>query len=414
MAKDESLSAKVEDIITNKGVNDEPTTPETDNQVETNTDMEASKPSVDISNETKTEDNREKVVETNATESKPTTDTKQDNPGGDEPSGAFDISAINREVGGNYKDLSELKAEIESLRGSVEEREKLISEYKENVNPLSYFANENEYKIQKVIKENPHVNRVAVNNIINGDVDNMSALEVLKLKTMLSLPPDKSDSKIIEEAIKDQYGLSVSFDDMDEDEKSVALRKKEINEINLERDAYNARQELKDIANVEMPANKSVEDLKKEKQDQLNAQIKELQGQWEVKAPQLKSMLDKVEIESPDGRESSPLFTFNIDDASREKLVGEAVNLAIQNGYEPTAETISDFADGLKKDFIVDNITKIMQTYGEDLATKLKDDHYKQTHNPKPANENESPDTQALTGNAKVQAEIASQLGVQI
>lgn len=316
------------------------------------------------------------------------------------------LTSINSQLGSEYKSIDDLKeaisfkdkyTELEDSLSAKEkallEKDELVNEYKKRSNPLSYFADEKDYVVSQVLKSNPDYSSEVVNSIVKGDVNQMSDMEVLVAKEMLN--GDVKNRAEAEKYINFNYNLNRNTEELDESERQMV----EFSKIKMSREANIARKELSKLgSDIEIPSEIDLEKAKTEEQAEMQRKMEAVRDEWQKAMPKFNEAIKDIVVKDTDERTSEPLTVFPIDEEGKHYIANELKSVFVDRGYEPTDENIATFSRVLKENYIGKNISKIMKTFQNDLISKMKDEEFKKTNNPKLPNETQKQeDTSEVT-----------------
>ena len=335
----------------------------------------------------------DKPVETPPEDKKQDVPTDNNKPTEEPVSNEFNIETFNKAFGREFKskeDIDNLFAvteENQSIKAKLEEYQKQLEEkdakLKEHFNPLSYFANEQQYKVNKVLKDNPELNEAIVGRVLTSNLDELSDKDVLKLNDMIGTK-GIFDERIVEMDIEDRYGLNVQKEDLDDDE----LRKYQVKEYRMKKDAEKARMELKKLSNVELPEIQDPEVLAKEKNDKVQQLYEENKGKWQTYANQLVDKFTKLEIPYKLDDEEKK-FDFEVDKDFLKSIQQTVPEIAARSGKDlNNPQDVAAIEEMIQKNFLWINRGSILKNAIEDTISKMTEEEIKKYHNPtKPKSE---------------------------
>jgi len=278
---------------------------------------------------------------------------------------------------------SELESKNEEVSRELETLKEQNAELKKSLNPLNYFSSEEAYVAEQLRKKYPDMDPVSVQKAITGDLSSMSDIDVLALQDAIKHPGAAGGEAMSKKIIAKRYDVDLSepVDQWDE------LARAEI-----QRAAMEARQSLSGFrSEVEIPAVKSEEDVQAERAQRLET----LQKSWEPFVAELTSF-DKITIP---GQEEGQSFEFEVPQSYRDDL-GEYFNAMITNGeLEPDEETIGYLMQEREKDFIYENLDKILAARDSDMRSRMTEQTDKELNNNDPANTQTQPSkTEGVSG----------------
>lgn len=311
----------------------------------------------------------------------------------------FTIESFNKAFGRDFKSNEEIqslfadKEEFVSLKAKYEELEKQSVEkdnkLKEQFNPMSYFANEQQFKINQILKANPDLNESMVNRLVTSNLDEMSELDVLKLNEVLTTRGAYDESLLLD-VINDRYGLDVDKEDLDEQ----GLKKLRVKEYSMKKDAIKAREEMKKLLEVEIPEFKDPTVLAQEKDADAKKKFDESKAQWSIYTDKFVKELDKLSIEyQTDGKEKS-MFDFAYDDDFKAVLKEKLPIIAAQSGRDVNNEKdVAYLTEQIHKDYLWINRSAVIKSAVEDVITKMTKEQFDKFHNTSKPKDTEAPQT---------------------
>ena len=381
---------------------------------ETQTDTETTTETAETKKEETTEEKKDDVHNDTETKDTETQEKKVDNP----DDVKFDVESFNREFKTEYKTSEEITSlfesskQLEELRASLSEKDKLILEKEELLNKktdgLKLFANEKMYKINQILINNPDLNEAALTKLASADLDNMKDLEVLKLNELMKSDALGYDEATIEYAINKKYGLTGDPSDLEGDE----LREYKANEYNRNKDARLAKAEMKKLLDVAMPEKIDLLAMENDAKVKAEEAFKTSLESWKVKSKEVVDKLDKYVVEY----DKDEKFEFDYGDEFKAYLNKNLPEFAARSGFDASnPESLTKLVNAVKNDFRNQKEVQMFKAFKEDLLTKWKDEDYRKKHNVPDPKTQEAPD--ALTDiekkNQAANEKIAAKLGDQ-
>jgi len=270
---------------------------------------------------------------------------------------------------------SELEKERDEM---TKERETLLSqntELRKGLNPLSHFSSEQAYVAEQLRIKYPTMDAVAIQKAVTQDISKMSDLDVLALQDVIKHPGAKGGEPMAKRILADDYGVDPS---------EPAEQWDELSRAKIERKAYEAREELMTFQKeVELPSIKSEEDLKAERAQKAEG----LKTQW---APALSKMSEFANVTLP-GTEEGATFDFEVPQSFRDGLGEYFESVIVNGGLEPNEDTVKFLIEQRNKDFIYQNLDKILIARDADQASKLQKKTDDELNNTDPANTQTAP-----------------------
>jgi len=337
------------------------------------------------------------------------TELKSETKDQDQSTVDFTVESFNRKFETSYtteddiKSLFESSTELEQLRASLSEKDKMILEKEELLNKktdgLRLFADDNMYKVNQALINNPDLNKSAILQLASANVDEMSDEAVLKLKELVHLGNGNYDEETISYAINKKYGLTGDPTELEGDE----LRDYRASEFLRNKDSQAARKELKELMNIEVPERVDLLGMQaKEKEDSEKAFAESLDA-WKTKSQEVINSLDKYIVEYDKGEGDK--FEFAYDDKFKDYLSKNLPEYASRSGLDPNKpESLVTLKTAIEADFRKQKEVEILRAFKQEIVTKLEDEAYKKKHNVKDPSTTEAPDV--LSGDAKKNKEV--------
>jgi len=306
------------------------------------------------------------------------------------------VDSFNKVFETEYTDIDSIKqllTEYPGLKAQLEDKDKAIVERDETIkqqfNPMSYFANEKQFKLNQILKENEGLNEGIVGRLMNSDLSELSDKDVLKLNDLIKTK-GTFDDRIVEMDIEDRYGLNVKKEDLDSDE----LQAYQVKEYRLKKDADVARDELKKLTNVELPEFQDPIGLKNADKEAQEAAFNETKDKWGEFANDFVEKFEKINIpyKVDDNQEAN--FEFAVDDKFKKAIAENLPVYAALMGKDITKEDDKkSVITQVQKDYVWDNISNIVRNIHEDTVTKMTQEKFNEYHNPSQPKLVEAPPT---------------------
>jgi len=308
----------------------------------------------------------------------------------------WDISSFNSEFKKEFKTSEEIQSlfsatdELKTLRESAAEKDKLLLE-KENLlntktDGLKLFADDNMYKINHILINNPDLNKAALLRLASADLDKMQDTEVLKLQKLTKVQSGDFSEADIEYAINKQYNLTADPNDLEGDD----LRDFNANKFLRNEAAQAARLELKGLMNVEMPEKIDLLAMQNESKAKAEKDYTDNLSLWKPKTDEFIKTLDKYTLEFDKGDDNK--FEFSYDDEFKAYLGKNLAEYAARTGLDASKpESLKVIAKSIENDFIGKKLPQMFKTFKVDLLAKVKDAEYKDKHEIPDSNLKEAP-----------------------
>lgn len=310
----------------------------------------------------------------------------------------FNVETFNKTFDGNYENVDQIKEVLElskkypELKTMLDEREKVIGEkdeaLKTHFNPMEYFADEKEFKINKILKDNKDLNRNVVSRLVYSDIDQMDDKDVLKLNELLSTE-GVFDESIVDRAITKKYGLNVSKEDLEEEE----LKDYQVQEFLMKKDAQKAKGELKKLLEVEIPEFKDPNTLKQEENEKVKQAFEENKSKWNASMDKLlDEQLSKLSIEYQTDDKTKDTFEFEIDGEFKKVLKQNLPQIAASYNKDVTKpEDVNALVEQAHKDYLWLRRGELFTNIHEDIMTKMTKEQIDKYYNTSKPTKAEAP-----------------------
>jgi len=281
----------------------------------------------------------------------------------------FDLTPLNTLLGKNIESLDSLKSlfdkadSYDKTKSDYDDASQRLAEFKkiaEGVDPMSYFANEDEYVRQQFLK----------NNSDKLGEDAIKALSVLS--------PNKIKELDGIEALK--INLMVNDGMSGEEAQAYLQRKYEVDEFNSDDLELGTRAAIKkDVNDAKRELGKLYDGINIPDKVDFETARTQLKESWETPLKELVNGIDKIQIEEG--------LDFVVTDDMKEGLISESMNEMITNGIKPSEDAASKLIGKLKDKIILNNIDKFVKSLKADLSERLKAETRADIHNDKPFKE---------------------------
>jgi hypothetical protein len=283
----------------------------------------------------------------------------------------FDISFFNKSFNTQFDSEDALKNALQSsskaqeLESKLSEYETLKSDieyYKNGINPLDYFASEDDFRVQQFKIQHPDKDSSIAYKAFTSDLSKVDDLDVLVMYELVNDPGLKGGDAGAKEIIESDYGVSI-----EERDSWTTLQ-----ENKLRKAANLARTELKEMKDgIKLPENVN---LNSKRETDLAAQIeKQAQSKmkWTATVDNMFSNMDKVPIYDvdADGKQVE-LLSYVMDDKSKTFLKQNITDYVVNSNKDITEESVKEAGQIVYSRFILDNLPKIIKSYATDLLSK--------------------------------------------
>lgn len=319
------------------------------------------------------------------------------------------LEIINKTLGSQFKDEEEFKgvysklSEYEKSLNEYKTREetewkklkedndnyvKTLSELEATVDPMTFFANESEYKRQQLLKEFPDYDTNLISDIISGrikeynDIDVLVADEIRKNKSLAGKKDILTKSILKEHNVLSDAKLEAIRENEGEDAYNEAKEQNEINLLTIQRKAGQVRSELESIpAKYQAPEKVTLEALRNKSIEQKNAFKSAIKNNWsEYITKQLVTDLKQYDV--ADGTET--LLSINLDDnylAEISKQAETTLEHISSRGLEFNEQNKKAVIDDLKSFYINQNLPSILKSYKDQILAATTEQMLREFHN---------------------------------
>lgn len=272
------------------------------------------------------------------------------------------------ELSSKTKTLEDQLKDFETLKADVEE-------YKKGIDPLAYFASEDDYRIQQFKKSNPDKDASVAYKLFASDVTKLTDLEVLTQFEMLDgVIRDEAEAQSL---LADKYAIDLESDPK---EWTVLAR------AQLKRDANRARAEIKTMKEeIKLPTRVDVEGQRKQAQEAQAQKAELLKKGWNDIVPSMITELKEVEINDydKDGK-PEPVFKYAIADEAKPRLQAQIMEHLLASGKEINADNVKEAGAIVQSWYVLQNIGKMIKAVKSEIAAEIDRKKDEETHNPIP------------------------------
>lgn len=310
--------------------------------------------------ETPKEEPKKEVVDEGVKE------TPKETPLKEEPK-PFDFGVLSEKIGREINDEESLKAlfekadKYESTATEYEQTKQQMSELSKKLDPLSYFASEDEYKRQQLlIKKGDQLGKDAIKelSVLNpSEVGNLSDVDVLKLQLMVDKGVSKEDA---ESYLMRKYDVTdFSDEDIEAGVKSA-----------MKIDAVDARRQVSDLyGDIEIPNKTDIESSRQK-----------FSESWSTPLTELKKGLDNIKI--TEGVE------LGVTDSMLESIdINGTIKELMANGIEPSEAALASIAGAWRDQLVVKNIKHVAEAITNAAIEKNNTEWRAKVHNDQPLND---------------------------
>ena len=353
----------------------------------------------EIKEESTAEEKQPTEREQETTETKETKDAQVEKP-------EFDLSTINKffekdfksvdEVRnlfdgvGETKDYDEKVQKLESYENTLKEKDALIAELKESIDPMRYFVDEGALKASLIKKQFPDKDPVIIEKLMKGDLSKIKDFDMLVYDYLMENPGLGGDMTRAANVLLDELGIDPEDNP---EEWSTVIKDKMLIKANK------ARKEFSKLANeVEMPEVLTPEERLAQK-EQAKAELKTL---WDEPIDRI-AQYEKEAIKDDEG---NILFDYDVPEDFRGHIK-EYVESMVLSGELPVNEEMLNFIESdIRKNMITQNLSKILKVYKSQLESEWQEQKDKEEGNTEPPNKVTAPEGQVETGNTPSLADM--------
>lgn len=267
------------------------------------------------------------------------------------------------------KQFEEQLKELETLKADLEF-------YKNGVNPLDYFASEDDFRIQQFKKANPEKNASLAYRVFTSDLDKLSDLEVLAQYEMLNNDVEGGEAGA-KELVAQQYSL-----DLESDPKEWST----LSRNQLKKAANTVRREIKEMKeSYKLPERIDVAGKRQTEQEAQAKRTELITKGWTEVIPKALNEIKEIEINDTDkDGKVEPLMKYVIDEETKKELGEEAKQILISNNVEINAESGKFIDKYIKDQYVTRTLPKLLKAYATTLLAELDKKKDEETHNPNP------------------------------
>jgi hypothetical protein len=261
-------------------------------------------------------------------------------------------------------DVNDLKAKYDAL--------------KEQVNPLSYFSNEQAYIREQLVKAHPELNPTALIEAL-GDTNKLSPIEIVSLGLQLTDGDIFTSKQAAIAQIERNFGIDLSETSFEELPQATqnAIRK----------EAKSVLQNINTLkGEIKLPEVVDPETLITAKQTELRQLQEGLKAEWKPFVDSLTTHLDKVTIK--DGEET--VIEYQISDSYKAEIQSKAqqtLDFLASKGLKVSDETKAAVVNELKTAYLLRELPKMFKTYANDREAAVREQLNKDVHNVQNANQ---------------------------
>lgn len=356
----------------------------------------------------------EKAVETTTIETEPVvpvevkTETITETTTTEQPE--FNIEHFNKRFGKEFKSEDELKSifdlptKVSELETKASELVKLKAEYealqqKHNevgkwVDPKKFFANEELYKTNLMLKKYPDKDISVMTKVSTMDVDKADNIDLLIMNELLQNPKIKGGEAGAKELVANELGIDL------EDKTTWD----QLAENKIIKAATKIREDFKNLQKVEADLPIDVDKMKSDLISQETSKFENNKKEWNPLINKALSDFKELTIyDKNDKGELIELYKYQVgwsDDVK--KAIGEEVtNYLAYTGQPVNEKTILNALNLVKGRYAQEEQANILKAYALKETTRVNDEWHNKVNNDKPLSERTAPanETEKATQN---------------
>lgn len=320
----------------------------------------------------------------------------------DEDKGAT-VDQINKALGTGFENIDELKSSLNNneLQKKLDQLKEDYNELKGKADPRQFFVNDEEYKRQLILKKyGQNVSPNLLNKIVSADIDKMGDVDVLVLDKVIRNPNIHGGEQGAREMILHKLGIDT--EDVDNPSGWSDLQKNIVSDA-----AHQVRNALRKIRDIEIPEVKDFDAEREQARQEQQENEKQLKSGWQEKAAGIVDGFDKFSLfRDNDKGEKEKYFSFDVGDKFKKDIIPQVVDFFSKNSLEPSKENIEYAKDFMHDVFWKNYGDEIVQAYGKDVETRVKEEINRKRDNPAPPNRKE-PDSSDKEKEERELAEFA-------
>ena len=289
----------------------------------------------------------------------------------------FEINDINQRFETEFKDESELKLalgnlkRIEELEVTAKEIDALKEEnllLKENLDPMKYFDSEDEFRAALFKKQFPDKDANTAYQLFSADLSSLEHKDLIAYEMVLNTPGiTKADADLI---VADKYGIEDGEIDP-------------LNATKMKVDAAAAQRNVSALkSQVNLPDKVDIDSLASQ-QKELLAQKKELLSKgWGDIGKEVEKTLSDLKVSGKDAEGEEWNFTYSMAKDFPEGVTQAMADYMANSGQELTKEAVQQMGSAMQREYVYQNIDKIITSVREDVLAKAEETRLKKQHNP--------------------------------
>lgn len=324
-------------------------------------------------------------------------ETAPQEPEGEQPSEqpadtpTFDVESFNKFFETDYQSEDDIKGIFEKAskvsdydekvqklteyETSLKDKESMIAELKESIDPMSYFPSEEAFKASMLKIQFPDKDPVIIEKMIKTDLSKSDNFQVLIDEKLMENPGLEGDRTRAANLLKKQYGIDP--DDNPEEWDSVTKDQ-------LMVDANAAKKRFSELTDkIELPAVLTPEEKKAEKEKAM-AELKE---SWKEPINRI-AQYEKEAIKDDKGE---TILEFDVPKDFKDTISQYAEAMALNGEFPVNEDTLNFMESDIRKNMVYQNLPKILEVYRNKLESSWQEQKDKEEGNTEPPNTQTAP-----------------------
>ena len=281
------------------------------------------------------------------------------------------LKAAQDEHGLTKKQFDDLKAEFDSKKEALS-----------LIDLKQYFANENLYKTNEMLKKYPDKDVSIMTQIGSMDLEKADPVDLLVKQARLNdadIYQRMDDSKVKEVLSGDFDGIDLNDPDSWDDVAKARISKA----------AKQARIEFKALQDVELPVPINVEKVRQDFVSKEKERFDQTKQQWQPIVDKMITNFTELSIPGDDGKELYK-YTPELSDSFKAE-VAKYVDFLAYTGQPINENTVTDVLEGIKGRYIARDLPKIMKAHALSVSTKINDKWHMKVNNDQPLSNRTAP-----------------------
>jgi len=297
----------------------------------------------------------------------------------------------------NEDDLKSSLTELNTFKQKESFYRELEQQYEElakKEDPLSLFANEEEYKnflTAQKMGVNQGKDFGVVQKIVRTNMDQMDDLDVLSLKDQYDIPKFAGKDDKVKKALLEEIGVDVNDENFKLDHYKEHLTEEQ--DLKLARLANQARQFFnQNKADVKIPERVDYKQKIQERLQQRQDRFNQLNTAWKEQANRIAESSNQVKyVEKNEKGEVVDEFVYDVDAEFKQSIPEIVNNYAVTNNVEPTPENVKAVTELMMNAYKVANWEKMLKSARNEARTQVREQLDKERFNGQPINKTEAP-----------------------